>query len=57
MEMIKLILFVFFVLILLKMNPENRGEHIGLHHSYLWRKSMFVNDDGAKNYNCHKQLN
>ena len=50
-----MILFVF--LILLGMNPENRGEHIGLRHSYLWRNSMFVNDDGPKDTGCHKQLN
>lgn len=39
------------------MNPENKGEQIGLHHSYLWRKSMFVNNDGEVKPSCHRQLN
>jgi hypothetical protein len=29
------------ILNLLSMNPENRGEHIQLRHSYLWRNTMF----------------
>jgi hypothetical protein len=39
------------------MNPENMGDHVSQRHSYLWRKSMFVNNDGDNNINCHKQLN
>ena len=39
------------------MNPENGGQHIGLRHSILWRKSMFVNNDGNNCNPCHKQLN
>jgi hypothetical protein len=39
------------------MNPENKGEHIGLRHSYLWRKPMFVEKYEASNSSCHDQLN
>jgi len=39
------------------MNPENRGEQIGLHHSYLWRNSMFMEKQGPVQSGCHIQLN
>lgn len=39
------------------MNPENRGEHIALRHSYLWRNSMFMGKQPAAPEYCHAQLN
>lgn len=39
------------------MNPENRGEHVNLHHSSLWRKPIFDAKPLPVQSNCHVQLN
>ena len=39
------------------MNPENRGEHVNLHHSSLWREPIFNEKPLPMHSNCHVQLN
>lgn len=39
------------------MNPENRGEHIHLRHSHLWRNPLSYEKPVPDSGSCHKQLN
>jgi len=39
------------------MNPENRGEHIQLRHSHLWRKPLSYEKPVPNAASCHRQLN
>ena len=39
------------------MNPENRGEHIQLRHSHLWRNPLSYEKPVPDAASCHRQLN
>lgn len=39
------------------MNPENRGEHIVLRHSSLWRNPLTYEKQVSTTKHCHQQLN
>ena len=39
------------------MNPENRGEHIQLRHSHLWRNPLTYEKPVPDAASCHRQLN
>jgi hypothetical protein len=39
------------------MNPENRGNHVLLRHSSLWRKPLLYEKTVTRTQTCHSQLN